>query len=143
MRSLPVVLGFGLSVALVACGSEPTRPPRTASAKPVQRPPTPQVVQNDGLSQEQIVSVVEARYPAVRGCHTMQYGGSGSAVGGTMIVDMEISPEGSVTSATVSDSSFESSELEECVLDVTRSLQFPTSTAGTEFSWKFRFRAPG
>jgi TonB family protein len=129
-----VVIAFG-------CGGA-VPPPTTARAPaPVRAAPAPDPVEL-GLEEDQIREVVEAKNGAVRGCHTIEYAGRGSN-SGVMTVDLEINPDGTVRSAEIGDSDFQSEPLHRCVLDITRRLQFPSASGATEISWRFRFRSQG
>lgn len=116
-----------------------TRPDPKPEPSPASEQP---IVEGDGLSQDQITPVVEQRFPAMRGCHTMEYGGGGHAIGGSMTVHLQISADGSVQSADIEESSFDNDSLDECVLGVAKAIHFPAAAAPTDFSWRFKFRAP-
>jgi TonB family protein len=146
---------FGRRIALLAvtflvgCGSSSTpvarRPVMVAASAPaVERVPATAPVEEDGLEDHQIRQVVEAKNGAVRGCHTLEYVGRGAEerahTGGTVTVDLEINPDGTVASAEITESDFDSQPMHECVLDITRNLRFPTAPGSTELSWRFRFR---
>ena len=56
---------------------------------------------------------------------------------------MQIRADGTVNAAEVTESTFESEQLHECVLSVSRGLKFPEAAGSTEMSWKFRFAGKG
>jgi hypothetical protein len=130
---------------LVAKRIEQPRPERrasvTAKAKvkaKARREPKPEP--RRGLEQNQISSVVMSRYGEVNGCHAVGYGGDADAEG-IMVVGLMVEPDGSVSSANLVRSSFANPQVERCVLDVTKSLQFPVAGNATALNWKFKFRA--
>jgi hypothetical protein len=128
-----------VGILVFACGAETTTKPSVAPApapaahRPVEPAP--------GLEVEQIRPVVEAKNGEVRGCHTIEYAGRDN-LGGTMTVDLFIEPDGTVRSASVAHSDFESEPMQKCVIDVTRRLQFPSAEGSTDLSWRFRFQSP-
>jgi TonB family protein len=129
-------------VSLVAaCGagspSSPLGGSRTAASA---HAPRVAPAEEPGLEEDEIRSVVEAKNGAVRGCHAIEFIGRDSS-GGTVTVDLEINPDGSVASAEITDSDFESRTMHDCVLDITRRLRFPEARGSTDISWRFRFRS--
>ena len=128
------------AVSLVLGCSKAETPPPNAPVARAEPSPAP-VAEGPGLEVDQIRNVVESQNGAVRGCHTIEYSGRDSS-GGTMTVDLAIAPDGSVESAIVVDSDFDSEPMQQCVVEVTRALRFPEAPGSTEVSWRFRFSAP-
>lgn len=127
----------------VACGTATVQPPVVASrplSLPVAPPSQPTAEEDElpGLDSEDVAPVVMARYGAVGGCHTIQYSG-GPTAAGSLAVDWMIQPDGSVVEAEVVESSFTEDRFHDCVLAVTRRMQFPAAPGTTSVSWKFRF----
>jgi TonB family protein len=130
----------GVLVALGCSSAQPVAP-RSPAQTVAARPPAAAEEEPEGLEEHQIRPVVEAQDHAVRGCHTIEYAGRDTS-GGTMTVDLEINPDGTVESVEVVESDFESEPMQRCVKDVTRGLRFPQAEGPTELSWRFRFKAP-
>jgi TonB family protein len=127
----------------LGCASAAAPAPVVAKARAEARPSLSTPIEEElGLEEDQIREVVESKNGAVRGCHTIEYAGRGSN-GGVMTVDLEIDPDGSVRSAEIADSDFQSDPLHRCVLDITRRLRFPRASGTTEISWRYRFRSQG
>ena len=125
----------------MACGSTERTTATPAKAPPSIAPPRAVEEEPPGLVESQIIPIVEAHYSRVRGCHTIEYSGR-DATAGTITVDIDILPDGTVARAVVTESDYDSEQMQSCVLDVTRLLQFPTAPGSTELSWRFKFKAP-
>src|SRR5690606_31566120 len=140
MRLL-VVCWLGLLSSSTACASDPTPPPKAAAVEPAPvEPAKPErALPFDPAA---IRPVVEAQYPAVNGCHAVQFSGADQSEG-EIVVEWEITPGGRVKDPHVLSSTFESPEIERCVTEVTKSFEFPESGGSTDVSWKFKFRARG
>lgn len=133
-------LGVCVLTSSFGCSHEQPPPQAPPPAPVVARAAPRRVEPKPGLPTDQIKRVVEARYSAIRGCHTVEYSGRDST-GGTVLVDLAIEPDGTVSAASIVQSDYDSNAFQECVLGVTRSLKFPEAEGGTELSWRFRFRA--
>ncbi len=136
-----------LSVSLVAftcfacaAAQEPVEAPKRQD-EPKAQAPTRQLSPEElpGLEVSEISPVVLARYSAVGGCHTIEYSGQ-TDTAGSVTVDWVIQPDGSVKSAEVTESSFSNDQFHDCVVAVTRNLQFPEAPGTTPVSWRFKFR---
>jgi outer membrane biosynthesis protein TonB len=133
IRLLPLAILAGCSAS-----SAPPKQSATPAPKPIAaKPPPPR---KEGLKPKQISSVVMSRYGDVNGCHAVTFAGSSEAEG-SMVVGWTITPDGSVNSPQVIESTFANADVERCVLQITAELRFPRATDATDVSWKFKFRA--
>ena len=88
---------------------------------------------------DQISPVVHDKYPAVRGCHTIE-NSAGEIGEGFLTLDWVVEPDGSVHSVQVAESTFAHDGLENCVVGIAEQLQFPRAGDSTEVTWKFSFK---
>lgn len=77
--------------------------------------------------------------PAVRGCYTVAYSGREGGTG-QLVVDFSVNPDGSVASASVSDSTLANPTLEACVQKVYEGLTFPQAPGATDASRPYNFK---
>lgn len=147
-----VAFSVGVVVGIGGCAAAPTPQPRVVA---VNRAPSlieqtgtlPQVADvtsedeevGEGLTAEQVATVVETRSLAVGGCHVVEYSGRAPEAG-FVVVDLDIERNGAVSNAAVSDSSYAQSELPSCVASVASGLTFPKASHATQVSWRFDFK---
>lgn len=125
------------TLSLLACAAEP--PPPVVTPDEEGELHEEKAEHFAGLDPDQISPVVKNRYPAFRGCHTMEYGG-GAMSPGSVVLEWEVQADGSVGKAKVAESSFENPKLNSCLVGVMKDLQFPHAPGTTEVSWRFKFR---
>lgn len=128
-----------LGLLLSACASDPPPPP-----KPPAPAPLPKVAEEPelkrGLNHHQLRKVMnETADPAVRGCYTVAYSGNEGGTG-QLMVDFSVNPDGSVASATVSDSTLANPTFEACVEKVYEGLTFPRAPGATDASRPYNFK---
>ena len=93
-----------------------------------------------GLNHNQLRSVMrETADPAVSGCYTVAYSGRDDG-SGQLVVDFSVNPDGSVASASVSDSTLANPTFEHCVQKVYEGLTFPKAPGSTDASRPYTFK---
>lgn len=93
-----------------------------------------------GLNHHQLRKVMnETADPAVRGCYTVAYSGNEGGTG-QLVVDFSVNPDGTVASATVSDSTLANPTFEACVQKVYEGLIFPKAPGSTDASRPYTFK---
>ena len=133
---IAAVLGF--SATAFGCSSPtPAKAPALEVAR-AEKPVEAELIA-EGLSRDEIVSTVKARYPAVSGCHSVVYGGT-SENPGSLTVQWTVTEKGEVSGPRVTDRTEHNSDLESCVLAVVMKTSFPKAEADTDVSWRFKFR---
>lgn len=96
-----------------------------------------------GLSQEQVRRVVMAHLGAVRACYESEAQRNPSLKGGVTVA-WQIDPSGSVSSASVANSSLSNPRVEGCVVRQVKGWKFPTSeTPTTVAGFPFKFGVGG
>jgi hypothetical protein len=91
------------------------------------------------LPDAEVARVIRQNLGAVKGCYQLAER-DGTVGSGKAIVNIEISPSGAVTSATVDAPAFESSHLPGCMTMRARAWTFPKFTEGPKrFSYPFVF----
>ncbi len=137
-HNMLVVAILGFSVTAFGCSNPaPAKAPAPQVAR-AEQAAAPEVFAK-GLSRDQIVNTVKARYPAVSGCHSVAYGGT-SEDPGSLTLDWTVSEKGKVSAPRVTDRTEHNSDLESCVLAVVMATSFPKAEADTDVSWRFKFR---
>lgn len=82
-----------------------------------------------GLSAEIIQRVIRQSFPRLRACYQKELAKK-PELGGAMVTAFTISPKGTVSQVQVSQSNLQNAELNVCIVDVMRSLQFPPPEGG-------------
>jgi TonB family protein len=82
--------------------------------------------------------MLETADPAVSGCYTVAYSGRDDGTG-QLVVDFSVNPDGSVASASVSDSTLANPTFEQCVQKVYEGLTFPKAPGSTDASRPYTF----
>lgn len=82
-----------------------------------------------GLSAEIIQRVIRQSFPRLRACYQKELAKK-PELGGAMVTAFTISPQGTVSQVQVSQSNLQNPELNVCIVDVMRSLQFPPPEGG-------------
>lgn len=124
---------------LASCGGEPPPPPKAPPrAPPAKVAEEPEL--KPGLNHHQLRKVMnDTADPAVRGCYTVAYSGKDGGTG-QLVVDFSVNPDGTVASATVSDSTLANPTLEDCVQKVYEGLTFPRAPGATDASRPYNFK---
>ena len=92
-----------------------------------------------GLSPNQIARVVNSRMGAFRACYEAAQARD-PTMRGSVSIAWTISPSGSVSSASVANSSLGNARVEGCLLRQFRRLKFPSADKPTGANWPFVFR---
>ncbi|MEB2312646.1 MAG: AgmX/PglI C-terminal domain-containing protein [Sorangiineae bacterium] len=135
MGRLEVALAGLLAVVGAACGGGPASP----SNAPVAAPPSSPSPVGAGLERDEVVSVVRGEHQGIAACAALA---SSAAEAGVIEISWTITSAGSVTGASVTDSSFPEPAVADCVLRAVERLKFPTATAETPATWRYRFGRP-
>ncbi len=99
------------------------------------------VVGPDGLDKAIIKRYIRNRIEAIGYCYEKQLTVNGS-IGGTITVEFVIAPSGAVISAR-GDGSVGSRDVDSCVLEQVRGIQFPKNDGMTNVKYPFTFHAAG
>ncbi|MBX3184708.1 MAG: AgmX/PglI C-terminal domain-containing protein [Polyangiaceae bacterium] len=92
-----------------------------------------------GLTPQQIASVVNSRYGAFRACYDSALARNPTLSGGVS-ASFTITPGGSVSSASVGGSSLGDPRVDSCILRQVRRLSFPAADKPTGANWSWSFR---
>lgn len=135
MARLEVTLAGFLAVAGAACGSGPASP----SSARVAAPPSTAAPVGAGLERDEVVSVVRREHQGIAACAALA---SSAAEAGVIEISWTITSAGTVTGASVTDSTFPEPAVTDCVLRAVERLTFPSATAETPATWRYRFGRP-
>lgn len=126
------------SALMVGCASDPPPPAKPAPALPP-APKEENPALKPGLTPDQMRQAMNEVEPAIRGCYTVSYSGKEGGTG-SLSVDFTVNPDGSVKSATISDSTFANPTFENCIKKVYEVMTFPKAPGSTAASRPYNFR---
>lgn len=112
---------FGGWVALGCAGAAPSQPATLAL---------------QGLSQQEIQEVVQAKMKVIEGCAVIA-----EATRGSLTISFQISPSGAVDDVGVIDSSVDNAALESCLVRTFQKMKFPAAGTSTRSEFPFRLRS--
>jgi TonB family protein len=109
--------------------AQPTMSTRTATKALVSTSTTTSVGRVAGLRKEEIGAVIRRNLPRFKYCYEKRLDDHWT-LSGKVVVSFAIAPSGSVTTASVAETSMNDLEVEACVVKVMRSLKFPKPRNG-------------
>ena len=118
MRAL--LLGGSLALACAGAGASSNR----ATLAP------------QGLSEQEIQEVVQAKMKVIEGCAVIA-----EATSGGLTIAFQISPSGTVDDVDVIDSSVDNAALESCLVRTFQKMKFPIADTSTRSEFPFRLRS--
>jgi TonB family protein len=89
-----------------------------------------------GLNQQEIQEVVQAKKKVIEGCAVIA-----SATSGSLTVAFQIAPNGAVDDVDVIDSSVDNPALESCLVRTFQRMKFPAAETATRSEYPFRLRS--
>jgi hypothetical protein len=92
--------------------------------------------QPQGLSQQEIQEVVQAKMKVIEGCAVIA-----EATSGSLTIEFEVAPSGAVDKVDVVDSSVDNSALESCLIRTFQKLKFPEAEVATRSEFPFTLRS--
>jgi hypothetical protein len=117
-----------------SCAPEAKAPPNA----PAPRATEPKPVGDTGLSADQVRAVVVSHQPALMACYITE-GPKDSSPKGVVTVRWRVDPAGSVSGATIVDSTLGDDRVQSCILRQVQSWRFPSSDAISEAEFPFAF----
>jgi TonB family protein len=89
-----------------------------------------------GLSEQEIQEVVQAKMKVIEGCAVIA-----EATSGSLTISFQIAPSGAVDDVDVIDSSVDNAALESCLVRTFEKMKFPTADTSTRSEFPFRLRS--
>jgi TonB family protein len=126
MRSL---LGVGL-LALGCAGSNSSSHSGSSSTSSTAK------LGPQGLSQQEIQEVVQAKMQVIEGCAVIA-----EATSGSLVVSFQVAPSGAVDQVEIIDSSVNNAALEACLVRTFQKLEFPSADVATRSEFPFTLRS--
>jgi TonB family protein len=113
-----ILLGGSLGLACAGASSQP------AALAP------------QGLSEQEIREVVQAKMKVIEGCAVIA-----EATSGSLTISFQVTPSGAVDEVDVVDSSVGNPALEACLVRTFQKLEFPTAEVATRSQFPFTLRS--
>lgn len=95
------------------------------------------------LSPEHVSRAVRARHAEFSACRTLSGTAAQARGEASVTLGWQVGADGAVSDVSLSRTSFESAEVNRCMLSVAREVRFPPSPNASEISWTVRFQADG
>jgi hypothetical protein len=128
----------GVAGAPEAAMTAPPKGVNAAPTEPVSSETHPRVA---WLSARHISQAVQAQHAAFSACRTLG-DADDPRRDAAVTLGWAVKANGGVRRVTIDQSTFDSTQVNDCVLSVARDVRFPASTAPTEVSWTVRFQRP-